>query len=171
MLVFQGNQGIGKTRFLEKLALHPKFFAERCCIDPRNKDSIMLATNKWICELGEIGSTMKKDIDSVKAFLSRSTDEYRTPYGKAMLQYPRITSFVGTVNDEQFLVDQTGNRRFATVPLAPDLEIDYETQIKPFNALQLWSQIYQLVKDLDKASCFRLTTEEKNYLMNVINTS
>lgn len=164
VLVFQGNQGIGKTRFLEKLALHPKFFAEGCCIDPRNKDSIMLATNKWICELGEIGSTMKKDIDSVKAFLSRSTDEYRTPYGKAMLQYPRITSFVGTVNDEQFLVDQTGNRRFATVPLAPDLEIDYETQIKPFNALQLWVQIYHTVKDLDKSSCFRLTTDEKNAL-------
>ncbi len=164
VLVFQGNQGIGKTRFLEKLALHPKFFAEGCCIDPRNKDSIMLATNKWICELGEIGSTMKKDIDSVKAFLSRSTDEYRTPYGKAMLQYPRVTSFVGTVNDEQFLVDQTGNRRFATIPLPPDLEIDYETQIKPFNAIQLWSQIYQIVKNLDKASCFRLTTEEKKLL-------
>ena len=164
VLVFQGNQGIGKTRFLERLALHPKFFAEGCCIDPRNKDSIMLATNKWICELGEIGSTMKKDIDSVKAFLSRSTDEYRTPYGRAMLQYPRVTSFVGTVNDEQFLVDQTGNRRFATVPLPPELEIDYETQIKPFNSIQLWSQIYQIVKDLDKASCFRLTTEEKKLL-------
>ena len=164
VLVFQGNQGIGKTRFLEKLALNPKFFAEGCCIDPRNKDSIMLATNKWICELGEIGSTMKKDIDSVKAFLSRSTDEYRTPYGKAMLQYPRITSFVGTVNDEQFLVDQTGNRRFATIPLPLDLEIDYETQIKPFNSIQLWSQIYQTVKNLDKSSCFRLTTEEKKLL-------
>ncbi|MDE5770291.1 MAG: hypothetical protein K2I06_01490 [Ruminococcus sp.] len=163
-LTFQGNQGIGKTRFFEKLALNPKFFAEGCCLDPRNKDSIMLATNKWICELGEIGSTMKKDIDSVKAFISKSTDEYRTPYGKAMLQYPRMTSFVGTVNDEQFLVDQTGNRRFATIPLAPDLEIDYEKQIKPFNALQLWSQIYQVVKDLDKASCFRLTNEEKKLL-------
>ena len=163
-LTFQGNQGIGKTRFFEKLALNPKFFAEGCCLDPRNKDSIMLATNKWICELGEIGSTMKKDIDSVKAFISKSTDEYRTPYGKAMLQYPRMTSFVGTVNDEQFLVDQTGNRRFATIPLSPNLEIDYEKQIKPFDALQLWSQIYQVVKDLDKASCFRLTNEEKKLL-------
>ena len=163
-LTFQGNQGIGKTRFFEKLALNPKFFAEGCCLDPRNKDSIMLATNKWICELGEIGSTMKKDIDSVKAFISKSTDEYRTPYGKAMLQYPRMTSFVGTVNDEQFLVDQTGNRRFATIPLAPDLEIDYEKQIKPFNALQLWSQIYHIVNNLDKSSCFRLTNEEKKLL-------
>lgn len=164
ILTFQGPQGIGKTRFFEMLALSSKFFGEGICLDPRDKDSIMQATSKWISELGEIGSTMRKDMDSVKAFLSKSTDEYRTPYGKASLHYPRMTSFVGTVNDDQFLIDQTGNRRFVTIPLAPDLVIDYSTQIKPFNALQLWSQIYELVKNEDKASCFRLSEDEKRYL-------
>ncbi|MCM1474059.1 MAG: virulence-associated E family protein, partial [Muribaculaceae bacterium] len=164
ILVFQGKQGIGKTRFFEMLALNPKFFGEGICLDPRDKDSIIQATSKWISELGELGSTMKKDMDSVKAFLTKSTDEYRTPYGKASLHYPRMTSFVGTVNDEQFLIDQTGNRRFVTIPLAPDLVIDYNTQIKPFDALQLWAQIYELVKNEDKASCFRLDKEEKQYL-------
>ena len=164
ILVFQGKQGIGKTRFFEMLALNSKFFGEGICLDPRDKDSIIQATSKWISELGELGSTMKKDMDSVKAFLTKSTDEYRTPYGKASLHYPRMTSFVGTVNDEQFLIDQTGNRRFATVPLSLDLVIDYESQIKPFNALQLWSQIYEMVKDKDKSSCFRLTEDEKCYL-------
>ena len=164
ILVFQGKQGIGKTRFFEMLALNPKFFGEGVCLDPRDKDSIMQSTSKWISELGEIGSTMRKDMDSVKAFLTKSTDEYRTPYGKASLHYPRMTSFVGTVNDEQFLIDQTGNRRFVTIPLASDLVIDYNIQIKPFNALQLWSQIYSIVKDEDKSSCFRLTEDEKKYL-------
>jgi len=164
ILVFQGKQGVGKTRFFEMLALNSKFFGEGICLDPRDKDSIIQATSKWISELGELGSTMKKDMDSVKAFLTKSTDEYRTPYGKASLHYARITSFVGTVNDEQFLIDQTGNRRFVTIPLPLDLVIDYETQIKPFNALQLWAQIYELVKDKDKASCFRLTENEKRYL-------
>lgn len=164
ILVFQGKQGIGKTRFFEMLALNSKFFGEGICLDPRDKDSIIQATSKWISELGELGSTMKKDMDSVKAFLTKSTDEYRTPYGKASLHYPRMTSFVGTVNDEQFLIDQTGNRRFVTIPLAPDLVIDYNTQIKPFDALQLWSQIYHIVKDEDKASCFRLSEDEKRYL-------
>lgn len=164
ILIFQGKQGIGKTRFFEMLALNSKFFGEGICLDPRDKDSIIQATSKWISELGEIGSTMKKDMDSVKAFLTKSTDEYRTPYGKASLHYPRMTSFVGTVNDEQFLIDQTGNRRFVTIPLPLDLVIDYNTQIKPFNALQLWAQIYELVKNEDKASCFRLNEEEKRYL-------
>lgn len=164
ILVFKGKQGIGKTRFFEKLALKSHFFGEGICLDTRDKDSIIQATSKWICELGEIGSTMKKDMDSVKAFLTKSTDEYRTPYGRASLHYPRMTSFVGTVNDDEFLIDQTGNRRFATIPLPSDLVIDYETQIKPFDALQLWAQVYELIKDKDKASCFRLTEDEKRYL-------
>lgn len=164
ILVFQGKQGIGKTRFFEMLALNSRFFGEGICLDPRDKDSIIQATSKWISELGELGSTMKKDIDSVKAFLTKSTDEYRAPYGKASLHYPRITSFVGTVNDTEFLIDQTGNRRFVTIPLPSDLIIDYNTQIKPFDALQLWAQIYNIVKDEDKSSCFRLTESEKQYL-------
>ncbi len=164
ILVFKGRQGIGKTRFFEKLALKSQFFGEGICLDPRDKDSVMQATSKWISELGEIGSTMRKDMDSVKAFLTKSTDEYRTPYGKASLHYPRMTSFVGTVNDDEFLIDQTGNRRFVTIPLPPDLVIDYETQIKPFDALQLWAQVYKIIKDKDKASCFRLTEDEKRQL-------
>ena len=169
VLVFIGRQGIGKTRFFEKLALKSAFFGEGICIDPRDKDSIIQATSKWISELGEIGSTMKKDMDSVKAFITKSTDEYRTPYGRASLHYPRITSFVGTVNDNEYLIDQTGNRRFVTVPLSPDLIIDYETQIKPFDALQLWAQVYWLVTEAEKegktkANCFRLTESEKKYL-------
>ena len=49
-------------------------------------------------------------------------------------------------------------------PLAPDLVIDYNTQIKPFDALQLWSQIYHIVENEDKSSCFRLSEDEKRYL-------
>ena len=151
------------------IALNSKFFGEGMCIDPRDKDSIIQATSKWISELGEIGSTMKKDMDSVKAFITKSADEYRTPYGRASLHYARITSFVGTVNDNEYLIDQTGNRRFVTVPLSPDLVIDYETQIKPFDALQLWAQIYHIIGLLEKEgktkeNCFRLTESEKKYL-------
>lgn len=158
------NQGCGLIAMADLALYLARYFGEGISLDPRDKDSVMQATSKWISELGEIGSTMRKDMDSVKAFLTKSTDEYRTPYGRASLHYPRMTSFVGTVNDEQFLIDQTGNRRFMTIPLAPDLVIDYNTQIKPFDALQLWSQIYNIVKDADKSSCFRLAEDEKRYL-------
>lgn len=169
VLVFQGNQGIGKTRFFEKLALNSKYFGEGECLDPRDKDRVMYTTSKWICELGEIGSTMKKDMDSVKAFLTKSTDKFRPPYGRTEEDYVRRTSFVGTVNDTEFLIDQTGNRRFATIPLSPNVRIDYKKQIKPFNALQLWVQVWleveKAIADGDSySSCFRLTPEESDRL-------
>ena len=169
ILVFKGKQGIGKTRFFEHLAMFPKYFGEGVCIDPRNKDSIIQATSNWLCELGEIGSTMKKDMDSVKAMLTKANDEYRLPYGRTTLKFPRMTSFVGTVNDDKFLIDQTGNRRFATVPISDDVHIDYNTQIRPFNSLQLWAQVYRIVQEeIAKgetiASCFRLDPEMKEEL-------
>ena len=169
ILVFKGKQGIGKTRFFEHLAMLPQYFGEGMCIDPRNKDSIIQATSNWLCELGEIGSTLKKDIDSVKAMLTKANDEYRLPYGRATLKFPRMTSFVGTVNDDKFLIDQTGNRRFATVPISDDVHIDYNTQIRTFNALQLWAQVYRMVqeeiaKGATIASCFRLDPEMKEEL-------
>lgn len=165
VLIFQGAQGIGKTRFLEKLALNSHYFGEGRTFDPRNKDSQIECTSKWICELGEIGSTMKKDIDSLKAFLTNSTDEYRLPYGKAALRYARLTSFCGTTNDRQFLIDETGNRRFATISLRPDVQIDYETQVKPFDSLQLWAEVNHLVETAvangsSYAACFRLNRGE-----------
>ena len=169
ILVFKGRQGIGKTRFFEHLSMFPQYFGEGMCIDPRNKDSIIQATSNWICELGEIGSTMKKDMDSVKAMLTKANDEYRLPYGRATLKFPRMTAFVGTVNDDKFLIDQTGNRRFATVPISDDIHIDYNKQIKPFDALQLWAQIYhtvleEIAKGESMSSCFRLDDETRKEL-------
>ena len=77
-----------------------------------------------------------------------------------------MTSFVGTVNDDKFLIDQTGNRRFATVPISDDVHIDYNTQIRTFDSLQLWAQVYRIVqeeiaKGATMASCFRLDPEMK----------
>ena len=105
-------------------------------------------------------------MDSVKAMLTKANDEYRLPYGRTTLKFPRMTSFVGTVNDDKFLIDQTGNRRFATVPISDDIHIDYNTQIRPFNSLQLWAQVYRIVqeeiaKGATIASCFRLDPEMK----------
>ncbi|MDE5885776.1 MAG: hypothetical protein K2H29_11970 [Oscillospiraceae bacterium] len=166
VLVFQGAQGIAKTRFFEHLAMNHQYFGEGYTIDTRNKDDIIQVTSNWIVELGEIGSTMRKDIDSLKAFLTKSMDEYRAPYGRTPLKYPRRTSFVGTVNDEKYLIDETGNRRFATIPIKEGISLNYETQIVPFDSLQFWAQIYSIVQaEIESGEtiggCFRLSDDEK----------
>ena len=166
VLVFIGAQGFGKTRLLEKLALGRDNFGEGRCYDPHNKDSNIQVTTKWITELGEIGSTMRKDTDMLKAFISSSTDEYRAPYGRTAITYPRRTSFCGSTNDKQFLIDETGNRRFWTIELDNTKHIDINgPEFKNFDVLQLWAEVkfavdIELGNGKSYASCFRLTHSE-----------
>lgn len=166
VLVLIGAQGFGKTRLLEKLALNSNNFGEGRCYDPHNKDSNIQVTSKWITELGEIGSTMRKDTDMLKAFISSSTDEFRAPYGRTSITYPRRTSFCGSTNDTQFLIDETGNRRFWTITLDNNKHIDINgAAFKNFDVLQLWAEVKAMV-DAELAAgksystCFRLTHTE-----------
>jgi predicted P-loop ATPase len=48
----------------------------------------------------------------VKAFLSRSVDRFRVPYGRAPQTVPRSVVFCGTTNEAAYLKDRSGNRRF-----------------------------------------------------------
>lgn len=164
VLVLKGKQGTGKTRLLEALTLDSRYFGDGVVLDVRNKDDVIQSLSKWICELGEISSTFQKDINSLKAFISKSVDEFRVPYGKTAVQYPRMTSFCGTVNDDEFLIDKTGNRRWAVIPLNEDLYIDYD-DIKNFNFLQLWAEINKCIENMVKngksyAEIFRLSRSE-----------
>lgn len=59
----------------------------------------------------------KRQAGELKAFLARRTDTFRPPYGRTALEFPRHSVIVGSVNDCQFLVDSTGNRRYWVVPI------------------------------------------------------
>lgn len=103
VLVLQGKQGIGKTQFFRHLAIKDSFFKGGATLDMTNKDSLMSATKVWICELGEIDSTTKKEQSALKAFLTEQTDRYREPYARHETVRSRRTSFCGTVNPQDYL--------------------------------------------------------------------
>ena len=48
-----------------------------------------------------------------KAFLSRRVDRSRMAYGRLTHEAPRHFIVVGTTNDDKYLIDSTGNPRFA----------------------------------------------------------
>ena len=165
VLVLQGKQGTGKTRFFQHIC-PVGYWGEGETVDPRDKDTLIRITSKWIVEIGELGSTMRKDVDILKAFLTRGTDDCRPPYGKKSMEYPRKTVFVATVNETEFLLDATGNRRWAVVPLDANLRIDYATQIKTFDTMQFWAEIYHYMQAIIENGgtmdgCFRFTEQER----------
>ena len=159
VLVLTGPQGIGKTSFFRKLALVADFFKEGVHIDFRDKDTYIRATSCWICELGELESTLRKDVEKLKAFITQPLDEYRLPYARGNTRTLRRTSLCGTCNSDEFLIDQSGNRRFWSVPVT---HIDLAA-LSDFNAVQLWKQI-QVEILREGVQSFRLTAEEQRQL-------
>lgn len=160
-LVFNGEQGTGKTSFFRHLALKAAWFGEGCKIDDRDKDTSRRVVTRWISELGEVETTLKSDIEAVKNFITASTDRYRLPYGRTDIDLPRISSLCATCNSERYLIDQTGNRRWWSVPFTR--RVPHE-ELQQLDALQLWAQIFSEVAPLScekREKCYRLTDEEQ----------
>jgi predicted P-loop ATPase len=159
VLTLQGPQGIGKTSWIRSLITLPMLRDTAILLghhlDAGNKDSIITAVSHWIVELGELDSSFKKDIARLKGFITGSSDKVRRPYAMVDSEYQRRAVFCATVNEQNFLVDTTGNSRWWTVPVTA---INYEHDID-------MQQVFaQLAIDLDKGAQWWLTPEEEALL-------
>lgn len=137
VLTFYGDQGLQKTTFMR--ALLPQglksYLKDGMLLDLANKDSVTGVLSSWMTELGELDSTFKKsDISALKAFLSKQEDEIRRPYARANSIMPRQTSFFASVNEEKFLRDITGNRRYLPITVIGELMLPSD-----FDATDLWA--------------------------------
>lgn len=145
ILTLQGSQSIGKTSWIRALVPDP-LLRERVLkldhhLDASNKDSLITAVTHWIVEIGELDSSLKKDVARLKGFITSDRDKLRRPYARADSEYQRRTVFCATVNDHAFLVDSTGNTRFWTIPIT---KIDYSHNI---DMQQLFAQVAVLYQD------------------------
>ena len=95
----------------------------------------------------------------LKAFITKSFDEYRLPYGREDEQSARRANFAATVNGDKFLIDKTGNRRFWTVSIE---SIDLNG-LQEINALQVWLQVWEQYAKHNLQG-FRLTKTEQELL-------
>lgn len=164
VLTLQGRQGLGKTEFFRIIAMRQDWFRSGIVVDMANKDSRIEAVSCWIGEFGELDSTLKKEQTSLKAFITQTKDRYRRPYATDFIDRPRRTCFAATVNDEKFLRDTTGNRRWAVIHV-DTIDLNTLHSLQTNWLMQLWRQVYELYLNGDT---FRLTPEEReiNELQN-----
>lgn len=160
ILVIQGRQGIGKTRWIKTLLPDLKWIDTDKYINPKKVDDIVDVTSALIVELGELCTSLKKETnDALKMFFTRTKDRYRRLYGVNSEEYPRVTSFYATVNNEEFLEDSTGNRRYWCIRVE-SMNVDHKIDIN-----QLWGEVMHLLKD-DKEPHW-LSSEEEKQLYSV----
>ena len=154
VLVFQGDQNIGKTSWLKSLVPHDfRLIHDGVILRPDDKDSVKHAVSFWLVELGELDATFRKsDIAQLKAFLTKDKDILRRAYARRDSEYARRTVFFSSVNPVNFLQDPTGNRRFWTIECK---EINFKHCI---NMQQLWAEVYENL--YQKGESWFLTKEE-----------
>jgi len=133
VVIFEGKQGAGKSRAIAALAGLDWFTDE--LPDLHTKDAAIQLAGKWIIEVSELSALKRSDVETIKKFMDRSTDRYRAPYEKIAADHLRQCVFVATTNDENYLKDQTGNRRFWPLACGP---IDVEAIKRDRD--QLWAE-------------------------------
>lgn len=109
VLILEGDQGIGKSSLLRVLTA-PWFGDELDVMG--TKDAALQLDGAWVIEIAELDSIRHSDISKAKAFIARTVDRFRPPYGRFVEERPRGCVFAGSVNDAQYLRDESGARRF-----------------------------------------------------------
>jgi predicted P-loop ATPase len=102
------EQGLGKSSALKVLG--GEWFLE-ATMDFESKDTAVLISTAWLVELGENASFDKAAEGVQKAFLTRRVDSLVRKFERYRSDLPRRCVFAGTTNLQEYLTDQTGNRR------------------------------------------------------------
>ncbi len=147
MIILQGLGGLGKTRFVKRLfsvfkecGLNMNDYFTVKNIDAGNKDHLLEMTSKFVILNDELETlTNKKDnLDALKAMMSADNFSLRQIYKINNTSFKRYASMIGTINNQNFLKDPTGNRRFWVLPVANKIDQNFEIDLKQFFAQSLY---------------------------------
>ena len=110
MLILVGRQGIGKSNLAR--ALSRGWFTDSLGRMDSSKDAYERLSGVWIAEIAELAAAKKAEVEDIKNFISKQEDSFRRAYARENGVYKRHCVFYGSTNDQEFLRDRTGGRRF-----------------------------------------------------------
>lgn len=171
-IVFTGDiQGQYKTTWLNNL-IPEKIIDYGFCgeIKPDDKDTLNLLAENLIINIDDqIHKLNKKDENALKNLITAPYVKYRRPYDKYIIRYERYASIVASINQDEFLADVTGSRRFLPFKI---LKIDINAA-KAIDINKVWAQAFKLYESdfiywFDSTEVSQL--KERNQMFNIIST-
>lgn len=134
VLVLVGPQGFLKSTFFEVLG--GAWFTDTP-VHVGDKDGKLVMRRAWLIEWAELESMRRaRDQEALKGFLSARVDLFRKPYGRDIVEAPRHCIIVGSTNQEEYLGDATGSRRFWTVRVKKVVDQEWVREARE----QLWAE-------------------------------
>lgn len=139
--VLKGAQSLGKSSAIAAIA---PSLDEFCEIDFGEKDTDLARKmrGKLVAEIAELRGLRTKDNESIKAFVSRTHEEWIPKYREFSVSFPRRLLFIATTNEDQFLTDSTGNRRWLPFDVVNTIDVEKIKTDRP----QLWAEARELFK-------------------------
>jgi predicted P-loop ATPase len=111
--ILESPQGFEKSTAIAALCPSESLFSDSLPLGADAKTTIEKSAGVWIFEAGELHGRRSRDVESLKASLSRQVDgPTRLAYGRLPVKVPRQFIIIGTTNKTDYLKDSTGNRRF-----------------------------------------------------------
>ncbi len=145
MLILVGAQGIGKSAFLRTL-IGEDWFTESLTKLDGSKEAAEGLNGKWLVNIDELSALKKKGVrqEQIKNFVTRTVDSYRGAFKEELADNKRRCVFSGTTNEDDFLDDYTGARRYWPVRV---FRKPIEVWNGSLNRDQLWAEAYHLWKN------------------------
>lgn len=119
LIVMESEQGWNKSTALRALCPRGEWFSDDLPLNVDSKELIEATLGKWIIEASELSGLRRGGVEHLKSLLSRQVDgPCRMAYAELPIERPRQFVVIGTTNNNQgYLPDYTGNRRFWPLPV------------------------------------------------------
>lgn len=129
------EQGMRKSSGVAALSPSRDFFGE-VNLEVRDADLSRKLRGKLVIELAEMRGLKTRDSESIKAWVTQRYEEWTPKFMEANTKFARRCILIGTTNDEQFLGDPTGERRW----LPMKVKGQAHTALLERDRLQLWAE-------------------------------
>lgn len=144
MLILEGPQGFRKSTFAKEI-FDPRYYGE-IGSDVDKKDFQISLRGKVAVENAELSRFHRAETTMLKSKITATHDDYRPPYGVKNKSFPRTCVFIGTTNEDEYLRDETGNRRYWPVRVKKIIDIELLRAERE----QIWAEALHRFKSGEK---------------------
>jgi predicted P-loop ATPase len=138
--ILVGEQGLKKSSAIAALVPHHQFFCE-ISFNEQEDNLARKMRGTLVAEIAELRGLQTKDEESIKAFVARQHEKWTPKYKEFTSTFPRRLILIGTTNKDEFLSDDTGNRRWLPLKVTQCNCVKIEEDRE-----QLWAEAAALYK-------------------------
>lgn len=141
-VILVGEQGLRKSTAVSAMVPDKDFFVE-VSFGEKEEDLARKMRGKLIAEIAELSGLHTRESESIKAFMTRTHEEWVPKFKEFSTKFPRRLVFVGTTNKDEILADETGERRWLPTRITGQIDVQGIAD----SCEQLWAEARELFAD------------------------